>query len=43
MPGEELYREIATESPREIEARLIPYFAWDNRGESEMSVWLPVI
>ncbi len=22
--------------------RLIPYFAWGNRGKSEMSVWLPV-
>jgi DUF1680 family protein len=21
--------------------RLIPYYAWSNRGESEMSVWLP--
>ncbi|MFA4870557.1 MAG: glycoside hydrolase family 127 protein [Pedobacter sp.] len=22
--------------------RLVPYFAWGNRGHSEMSVWLPV-
>ncbi|WP_396654242.1 hypothetical protein [Microbacterium sp.] len=22
---------------------LIPYFAWGNRGPSEMSVWLPVV
>ncbi|WP_345788048.1 hypothetical protein [Microbacterium hominis] len=21
----------------------MPYFAWANRGPSEMSVWLPVI
>ncbi len=26
---------------RKIEIQLIPYFAWDNRGESEMTVWLP--
>ena len=27
---------------REIKARFIPYYAWSNRGPSEMSVWLPV-
>jgi len=25
-----------------ISLRLIPYYAWCNRGMSEMSVWLPV-
>ena len=25
-----------------IRVRFIPYFAWSNRGPSEMSVWLPV-
>jgi hypothetical protein len=25
-----------------VKIRLIPYFAWDNRGKSEMSVWMPV-
>ena len=25
-----------------IQARMIPYFAWDNRGMGEMRVWLPV-
>ena len=25
-----------------IPIRLIPYFAWGNRGHSEMSVWLPL-
>jgi uncharacterized protein len=38
-----LYREAASVEARETDIRLIPYFAWDNRGESEMSVWLPVI
>jgi len=37
-----LYHEIDTAPPRPITLTLIPYFAWDNRGESEMSVWLPV-
>ncbi len=26
-----------------VATRLIPYFAWSNRGESEMSVWIPRI
>lgn len=25
-----------------IDVRMIAYYAWANRGESEMSVWLPV-
>ena len=25
-----------------INIRLIPYFAWGNRGESEMAVWMPL-
>jgi DUF1680 family protein len=28
--------------PRTIPLTLIPYFAWDNRGDTEMTVWLPV-
>jgi DUF1680 family protein len=27
---------------RSIDIRLIPYYAWSNRGISEMAVWLPV-
>ena len=27
---------------RELTIRLIPYFAWGNRGFSEMSVWIAV-
>ena len=37
-----LYRELSTEPAREAEITLIPYFAWANRGASEMSVWLPL-
>ncbi len=39
--SDNLYREAASEPLREINLRFIPYFAWGNRGESEMSVWLP--
>jgi uncharacterized protein len=37
-----LYRELATTPPKPFDLRLIPYFAWGNRGRSEMSVWLPL-
>jgi DUF1680 family protein len=38
-----LYRDASPREPRPIDLTLVPYFAWDNRGESEMSVWLPVL
>jgi uncharacterized protein len=38
-----LYRDLQPAAAREIDLRLVPYFAWDNRGESEMSVWIPVV
>jgi uncharacterized protein len=37
-----LYRDTSPASRREIELTLIPYFAWDNRSKSEMTVWIPV-
>ncbi len=36
-----LYRPIAAANST-IPIKLIPYFAWGNRGHSEMSVWLPI-
>jgi DUF1680 family protein len=27
---------------RAVAITLIPYFAWNNRGEPRMSVWLPL-
>jgi DUF1680 family protein len=37
----QLYRPAVPLRIRKIETQFIPYFAWDNRGKSEMSVWLP--
>ena len=37
-----LYHELSTIS-KPVHVRLIPYYAWDNRGASEMSVWMPVV
>ena len=36
-----LYRPLQNPSERQVQARFIPYYAWSNRGQSEMSVWLP--
>jgi len=38
----ELYRRLEKAAPRRMAVRLIPYFAWSNRGPSAMSVWLPL-
>lgn len=38
----QLYRDLDPTMPRSLDIRLIPYFAWGNRGPSEMSVWLPL-
>jgi DUF1680 family protein len=35
-----LYREVAPSQIRPVKTQLIPYCVWDNRGKSEMSVWL---
>ncbi|MFO0808225.1 MAG: glycoside hydrolase family 127 protein [Gemmataceae bacterium] len=40
--GRELYREATPAAATPADVRLVPYFAWANRGPSEMSVWLPV-
>ena len=41
--SEELYSDVDLEATEEVPIRLIPYFAWGNRGPSEMSVWMPVV
>ena len=38
----QLYRE-ATTNKQTVKIRLIPYYAWGNRGKSEMTVWMPVM
>ncbi|HEX5730004.1 glycoside hydrolase family 127 protein [Microbacterium sp.] len=38
-----LYEDVAAEPVGAASGRLIPYFAWGNRGPSEMSVWMPVV
>ncbi len=37
-----LYRPLGKPAPEKIRIRLIPYYAWANRGVSYMTVWMPV-
>lgn len=37
----QLYREVNT-TTAPVKVRLIPYYAWANRGQTDMSVWLPL-
>lgn len=37
-----LYRDFAPSGLEPINVKFIPYFVWQNRGPSEMSVWLPL-
>lgn len=37
----ELYRAIDSRRPRAIKLKAVPYYAWGNRGDTEMTVWLP--
>jgi len=37
-----LYRPMSKQPAKPTPLRLIPYYAWNNRGPSEMLVWLPI-
>lgn len=39
---EKLYRPLQAPQLKPCRIRLIPYYAWDNRGMGEMLVWLPL-
>jgi len=38
----QLYRPVTAAALRAVKLRFIPYYAWGNRGRSEMSVWIPL-
>jgi hypothetical protein len=38
----ELYSALIGTTPEQIPVEFVPYYAWNNRGITEMSVWLPV-
>jgi DUF1680 family protein len=40
--GNKLYKEINTKY-KPVTIKLIPYYAWANRGKTDMRVWLPFV
>lgn len=36
-----LYRELSPAKTSPVNIRLVPYYAWGNRGPGEMTVWMP--
>jgi DUF1680 family protein len=41
--GNELYLPVGRPKWKKENIRLIPYYAWANRGKSDMTVWMPVV
>ena len=41
--NEGMYNEMTAPQFETYSAQLVPYFAWSNRGEAEMSVWVPIL
>ena len=37
-----LYKEVNT-TTKPIKIKLIPYYAWANRGQTDMTVWMPLM
>lgn len=38
-----LYKKVSESKPRPAQVRLVPYYAWGNRGRVDMTVWMPVL
>ncbi len=40
---EAMYGTLKKPDWKVVETQFIPYFAWSNRGVSEMTVWMPLV
>jgi uncharacterized protein len=38
---DKLYKEVSQKAPVTVPIKLVPYYAWGNRGHAEMTVWMP--
>lgn len=38
-----MYRTLDRPGWKSARVQFVPYYAWSNRGESEMTVWLPIV
>ncbi|MDW7695998.1 glycoside hydrolase family 127 protein [Flammeovirgaceae bacterium SG7u.111] len=41
VAGKGLYKEGGEVKEKDVELKAIPYYSWNNRGKSEMLVWMP--
>jgi DUF1680 family protein len=41
--SQKLYRDLQTPERTKIDIRLVSYYAWGNRAEGEMTVWMPLL
>ena len=41
-PSAGLYQDLPSEPPHRMPIQRIPYYAWNNRGEPKMTVWIPL-
>jgi len=37
-----LYKEVSAPKQNAVDIRLIPYYAWGNRGHVDMETWMPL-
>ena len=40
---EAMYRTLEKPDWKSVKTRFVPYYAWSNRGQSEMTVWMPIV
>ena len=38
-----LYSELTAPTVENVNVKMIPYYAWANRGVEEMTVWVPIL
>lgn len=38
-----MYRSVTRPMWKTVETTFVPYYAWSNRGEAEMTVWMPIV
>ena len=38
-----LYQPITSMQDKKVPVQLVPYYAWGNRGHTDMSVWMPLV
>ena len=41
--ADEMYHAVEKPAMKSYKGQFVPYFTWSNRGNGEMSVWMPII